>query len=155
VTLIDILNDFFKICEDPIAREQIDNSIKVSVSIQSTSNTDSKIFEKVRAIQPEGYRLLEINPPENLDSLKNKWRNASKKYHPDMGGSTEQQQAINETYNLLQNFLRKNRKSQKRMKWFPETQTLKTFLSNFSKFISMLLVTTMIVTVVLNWLKSS
>lgn len=129
-SLFGILEDFFKLCEDPIAREQIDNSIRALSSIQASTSNTSVLYEKVRSIQPEGYRLLGVAPPEDLNSLKNKYRSASKKYHPDAGGSDDQQQAINDAYDLLQNYLTKQIPETQSMEESAEESNLENFLTD-------------------------
>lgn len=104
-SFIRILNDFFDLCEDPLAREQVNDSIKALSSIYLHSNDISEMFEKIKSEEPDGYRLIEISHDDDLESVKKKWRNACKKYHPDVGGTKEKQQAINNAYDLVNNML--------------------------------------------------
>lgn len=48
----------------------------------------------------DAYDALDINPAAHFD-LQQKYRDASRKNHPDLGGSTERMQEVNEAYEFL------------------------------------------------------
>ncbi len=69
-------------------------------------NTDTSINNTAKVINSEGYILLAINKKLTKDYLTECYRNASKKYHPDVGGSNEKMQIINTTVGQFRNIIK-------------------------------------------------
>lgn len=53
----------------------------------------------------EALEILSLSGTFDEDELKKAYRRASSKYHPDKGGSTEDMQKVNASYELLQKFI--------------------------------------------------
>ncbi|HEX2788638.1 MAG TPA: J domain-containing protein [Ignavibacteria bacterium] len=57
------------------------------------------------SIDPKGFHLLNLSEPVSIDSLKDKYRIAAKKYHPDIGGTNEEMQTVNSAFDKFHNIL--------------------------------------------------
>ncbi len=53
-----------------------------------------------RRQEPEGFRLLDLEARIDFDGLRQAYRRAAFRYHPDRGGSNDQMVAINSAYDL-------------------------------------------------------
>ena len=102
--LIPILESFINLVEDESNADKIDIIIK-SKQINYEFNSEGSPLEIASALHPEGVALLELSEPLSFDSLKDAYRVAAKKNHPDMGGNHSAMIAINEVYPLLHNLL--------------------------------------------------
>jgi hypothetical protein len=61
--------------------------------------------DRARKMDPKGYKLLALAPPLTFDSLKQAYRIAAKRYHPDVGGDTATMQHLNDAYSLFSSVL--------------------------------------------------
>lgn len=87
--------------------EQIDYIEKLinKSSLIKQKSSPSSLLTKLKQLDPEGLRLLEINDEIDLNELKKLYRKASKKHHPDLGGSNETMKLVNEAYTTFYDFL--------------------------------------------------
>ena len=49
------------------------------------------------------YRILQINPDANIETIKKAYRRRALECHPDRGGSHEQMVLVNEAWGILSN----------------------------------------------------
>ncbi len=61
--------------------------------------------DKIRNLHSEGFKLLGLSIPFNVEELKKAYIHALKKYHPDVGGNKNDMKKINDAYLLYRNFL--------------------------------------------------
>jgi len=103
---LDILSLF-----GPFLSQDIDEDLKSSVvntwirnsEVLSQHNTLSEnLFDYLKNLDPIGVDLLELPKEINLHVLKSHYRKASKKYHPDVGGSHKEMLAINDSFSFFQ-----------------------------------------------------
>jgi hypothetical protein len=66
---------------------------------------ETKVNKEAKNILPRGYDLLEIKDDLTLDYLKQCYRKACKKHHPDLGGNEEKMKIINEAYAVFNKIL--------------------------------------------------
>jgi len=109
--ILDILLDFinYKYSNEDIGI--ITLILKSNNKIIFNKNEKSiSLNTKLKTISLEGYKLLGINDEEEVDItiLKSLYRFASKKYHPDKGGTNEEMKIINEAYSKFFNFIANN-----------------------------------------------
>lgn len=74
---------------------------KSKSKINSLNVVNDGLYEKLLVIDSDSVRMLRIDNTINLKTLKKCYNTASKKYHPDVGGSKEQMQKVNEAYSLF------------------------------------------------------
>lgn len=69
----------------------------------------SVVYSNVLAVakqeNPHGFALLNVVEPLTFETLKQCYRDAAKKYHPDIGGTTEDMQTINTAYQQFHDLL--------------------------------------------------
>lgn len=100
--VIDILERFLQ-CD---YKEEETNYIlelqqKGKTRVSNTSICVKGLLEKLQSLDSEAVRLLGIDDTINIKKLKICYNQASKKYHPDLGGSNEQMQKVNEAFALF------------------------------------------------------
>ncbi|MEK6967142.1 MAG: DnaJ domain-containing protein, partial [Nanoarchaeota archaeon] len=100
----EILEKVLTFAEDAKGISEIESLLSSEVSIDATKLKGSANSEAKR-LHPKGYELLEIKESLALDYLKTYYRNACKKYHPDLGGSNEKMKIVNEAYNTFNKLL--------------------------------------------------
>ena len=63
------------------------------------------IHIKAKMSFDDAKKLLDVNNGYTIDTLKKSYRDASKKVHPDIGGSTQDMQKVNEAYEVLKQLI--------------------------------------------------
>lgn len=69
-------------------------------------NTNTNINITANQLNHEGYELLSIEKDLSKEYLTERYRNACKKYHPDIGGSNEKMQIINIAFGQFKNLFK-------------------------------------------------
>lgn len=96
IDFIDSVVPLFNMVNDGNAAEKIDYFIKSTINIHNFSNRE--INDIAKSVNALGYNLLEISTPLTLETLKDYYKRACLKHHPDRGGKTSDMQIINEAY---------------------------------------------------------
>jgi hypothetical protein len=94
----------FSLIDEDICKK-IDNVIKDSIFNQ-TIDIKTNINNSAKAINHQGYKLLEIKDNLTPDYLQSCFINAAKKHHTDVGGKKEDMQIINEARGQFRNLLK-------------------------------------------------
>jgi hypothetical protein len=80
----------------------IESIIKRDASVLSqTKDSDADLLPKLKLMDPQGFALLEIQTDIDLKSLKQLYKRAARKHHPDLGGSKIYMQKVNEAYSVF------------------------------------------------------
>jgi hypothetical protein len=86
--------------EDVDGLAAIDREVRAAATIlrrQDASEPES-LAAAARRIDAEGFDLLRLSDPVSFDALKAAYRQAVKRYHPDVGGDTAIMQGVNAAY---------------------------------------------------------
>lgn len=108
--LIGTLEAFLEAASDEGAEELIDLLLGAA-RLDSASLTSREVLHQARELHPEGFRLLDLAAPVDVESLKKAYKAASRKYHPDRGGSHEDMVALNQAFPLFHSLLLLNQLS--------------------------------------------
>ena len=81
--------------DDAVSLELLDSFIFRSRKKLESVDQGLQILDYLRKANPRGVELLGLNPPVTFDSLRAAYKNAAKKHHPDLGGSTENMKLVN------------------------------------------------------------
>jgi len=57
----------------------------------------------------EALLFMELTPFVTFDEIKQRYRELSKRYHPDFGGSANDMDKLNKVYNFLKNYIQNYR----------------------------------------------
>lgn len=95
--LISNLHAFFRFAANKDSIHSIDHLIE-HIAKSQYDILYSNINNQVKMVNPDGYDLLCIKSELTVEYLKTCYRNACKKYHPDVGGSNELMKIINNAY---------------------------------------------------------
>lgn len=93
--LIPVLERFIELTEAPDARLAVDYVMKESRR-RATGSRKLEPLGRVRSQFPKGVELLDLTDPGSWDSLKQAYRTAARRHHPDMGGNHDDMVAGNE-----------------------------------------------------------
>ncbi|MBL7128786.1 MAG: J domain-containing protein [Ignavibacteria bacterium] len=99
IRFIELLNT--KELEDFINSIAFSDNAKISFP-DTQSETSIEIMKKEDI---EGFKLLELSEPISIESLKNCYRAAAKRHHPDKGGSTKHMQKVNNAFEKFHKIL--------------------------------------------------
>lgn len=110
--------------------EDFINSIAYSeiVKLSIHDNREEKLIDIMRYEYTEGFKLLELSEPISFESLKQSYRNAAKKHHPDKGGLTENMKVVNNAYEKFHKLLCLNNIGGIDLEVESEIKSLKDFL---------------------------
>lgn len=100
--------DILEYSDDVSAADQIQFELQQEArvfGIDGGFRRDQDVARQARSIDLRGYDLMGLSAPLTTESLKTAYRNASKKYHPDLGGDTESMQIVNDAYKLFASLL--------------------------------------------------
>ena len=100
--LISAFTEFLSLVEDDY---EILNICIFSQDETSASNVNVNSTITFESIHPEGCKLLGIRDPLTSELLKNAYRKAVMKHHPDRGGMHEAMLLVNEAYKRYQDYL--------------------------------------------------
>jgi hypothetical protein len=75
--------------------------VRNSKILSKEYNQHDNLFDYLNNIDSDGVKLLELPQTINLEVLKSQYRKASKKYHPDKGGSHKEMLVVNDTFALF------------------------------------------------------
>lgn len=103
--IFDSIEGFLKLDLSPEEVEQIESIIESSEIFKKVEINSGQLLDKLRALNSEGLKLLDIPDSLDIPQLKLLYRKASKKYHPDLGGSDEEMKKVNEAYTVFHEFL--------------------------------------------------
>ena len=106
--LIAVCNRFIDLASSPRNQSIITTLIEWEVKNANPANSgDSgqELADRVRHRHPHGFELLGVGLPPTLEALKNAYRAAVKRHHPDRGGSHKDMVELNMTYTFFENLL--------------------------------------------------
>lgn len=92
----------FTIEEMSFITSLLSNNTKI---INKTKKPNIGILNHLKSLNPDGFKLLEISNQIDLSTLKILYRTAVKKHHPDIGGSLQKMQLVNEAYSVFHDAL--------------------------------------------------
>ena len=102
-------NEAIKFIEliDSKESEDFINSIAFSETVKHSfiGNREENVIDIMKNSDIEGYKLLELSDTISFESLKQSYRNAAKKHHPDKGGSTENMKVVNNAFEKFHKLL--------------------------------------------------
>lgn len=92
---------------DAEALAAIDREIRRSAEAvdRNTLTGEETVAVKARAVDAEGFSLLAPSVPLTFETLKTAYRQAAKRYHPDVGGDTVRMQRVNDAYATFHSLL--------------------------------------------------
>ena len=99
------LEKFITEASAPGANKILDEIISHQSKVGKKRTTKSNVIQAAKRMDPRGFELLEIEDPLTFDTLKNCYRRAVKKHHPDLGGKTENMKIINRAYEYFHELL--------------------------------------------------
>ena len=100
-TIIPVLIDFIGEALSSLNTSALDAVIEAAATARRVIRPAQDIVAEARRLNSVGFDLLAIGADLTLDSLKSRYRQAARKYHPDAGGSHEEMIQVNEAYNLI------------------------------------------------------
>ncbi len=101
--ILALFNEFQSLkLEDHIKSQIIIAWIRNAELLQKSYGSMDNLYDYLKKLDPIAVELLGLPQEINLDVLKAQYRKASKKYHPDVGGSHENMLALNEAVLLFQ-----------------------------------------------------
>jgi len=93
--LVGALTELLAFFDAAASLELLDSVIFRSRKKLENVSQGLRILDYLRKANPRGVELLGLNPPVTFESLRAAYKRAAKRYHPDLGGSTEDMKLVN------------------------------------------------------------